>query len=174
MRPNAGDADRQINRLAAMARFDTLTPEALLEYRRVVLEHAASVSHAERTMTAWIDGHRWLPSCAELIEQFSLTPERQSAPMKRGDWCPTCRNEGFAAIWVLVTYILHPNGEKKSCDQQEISAEVAADMRGRVDGRKQLVASAVKACECPTGQWMKAGRIQYETEESAKARAKKS
>jgi hypothetical protein len=164
----AAQATRQINRLSGLPRFAELGKPGIGEMVRVLCDRASGEDHAERTVTAWIDNNKWLPTCAELIEALDLTPAKTAA-LKPNWECDHCQGSAFERTWLLVTYVRHPSGHQKDCEEKEITAEVAAQLITEVDGHYQKVASAVKYCRCSFGQEIKRQRIARMHEDEQKS-----
>ena len=162
-------ATRQINRLCGLPRFGELGKDGVAEMVRVLREHADNENHAERAVTEWIDHNKWLPSCAELIEVLEQT---LSKPAKiKPNWdCEHCKGSAYERTWLLVTYVRHPSGEKKSTEETEITPEMAAELSQTVDNHFQKVVDAVKYCRCSFGQQIKELRRLRQAEEAQKGK----
>jgi len=164
----AAQATRQVNRLSGLPRFAELGKPGIAEMVRVLCDRASDEDHAERTVTRWIDTSKWLPSCAELVEALDATPEK--ALSLKPNWeCEHCQGSAYERIWLLVTYVRHPSGHQKECEEKEITAEVAQQLMNEVDGHFQKVCSAVKYCRCKFGQEIKRLRLIKMAENEDKA-----
>ena len=166
------DATRQASRLAAQPKFAEFGDTGFDEWVRVLRQHAENYEHGERAVTAWIDGHRWLPTCAELIEMLEATPAAVQKS-KQNFACQFCKGAGFEPIMLLVTYLRHPSGAQKQREEQEIDLETAKRLAKQVDGHSQIVASAVKPCRCDYGQGLRTLRLAMAAQREEKLHAAK-
>jgi hypothetical protein len=160
------EAIRQVNRLSVLPRFGELGEFGMAEFVRVVREGAETDEHAERAVTAWLNSNKWLPTPAELLELLATLPGRQIVPPNYG--CVTCKGSGFEPVHVLVTYIRHPNGEAKNCEERVITAEVAGQLASKVDGVSQVVTTGCRPCGCSYGRHLYRARAAKETESEEK------
>ena len=90
---SAKDAIRQINRFSNMPKFADIGESGCEELQRVLQKHASNDAHAERAVTAWIDEHRWLPACADLIEQLEKCAVATVKPDYR---CQNCHGSAWS------------------------------------------------------------------------------
>jgi hypothetical protein len=155
-------AGRQVARLGGLPCFNDLGEAGIGDLVRVLREGAETDEHAERAVTAWLNSNKWLPTPSELLDMLETLPARQAVKPNYG--CARCQGAGFEPVHVLVTYIRHPNGEAKNCEERVITAEVAKQLAQQVDGVSQLVTTGCRPCGCSYGQHLYRARAAKETE----------
>lgn len=92
-------ARKLVTRFTGLPRFAEIADSGVDELVRVLRQYCANESHAARSVTAWLNSSRWLPTCAELIEQIDATPEHEPTHQPtRYPYCGVCQGTGFKPV----------------------------------------------------------------------------
>lgn len=132
---------RQILRLSALANPPQMD-EGWRELEETLKREAISDEHAIRVVSQWIEQNRWCPSPKDLREMAEAAPARDFSKPDRD--CNACGGTGWEHVWKLTTY---ESGDGYNHKTVEIlSNNQAAELRGKVDGKSQIIYSNVRRC----------------------------